>query len=175
MKAVIVDENVTIVANDVVRVSSGQAPKAPQADDMCRLSTIRRLRTIMRQEKVIVDASGTVIGAYRRYLSGTGQPGLGDVFFKWVCDHLYDADRVERIELGLNDDGTYSAFPDDPRLANFDRADRVFVALALECPAKPQIINAVDSDYYHHMAALQNKDVSVEELCGHCLKMPPTI
>jgi hypothetical protein len=170
MKSVIVDENVAIVANDVIRTSSGKAPMAPQADDLCRLASIRRLRSLLQGEKVVVDEEGTVIRAYRRHLSGSGQPGLGDAFFKWVCDHLYDNARIERVELSRRTDGTYLDFPEDPALQGFDRADRVFVALALVCKSKPAIINAVDSDYQNHRLALQSTGVVVEELCSHCLK-----
>jgi hypothetical protein len=170
MKSVIVDENVAIVANDVVRISSGKGAKANQADDTCRLSVIRRLRVIMQSERVIVDSFGTVITAYRRHLSGSGQPGLGDVFFKWICDHLYDDERVERVDLALRADGEYVAYPRDPELERFDRADRVFVALALTCVPNPHIVNAVDSDYRNHQAALEDIGVFVEELCDHCLK-----
>jgi hypothetical protein len=73
---------------------------------------------------------------------------------------------------GQNADGEYRAFPADPMLATFDRSDRVYVTLALVAPEKPRILNAVDSDYVAHKAALERVGVIVHELCPDCVRKP---
>lgn len=170
MSCVIVDENVAIVANDVTRISTGRPPLAEQADDKCRLAVMRRVRQIMSSEIIIVDSSGLIMKGYRKYLSGKGQPGLGDAFLRWVSDHLYDRAKVRQVILTSSDDGQFSAFPSDPGLRSFDRADRVFVALAIASQDDAPIVNAVDSDYRQHQPHLDRFGVRVEELCMHCLK-----
>jgi hypothetical protein len=169
MSCVIIDENVAIVANDVTRISTGRPPLTRQADDKCRLATIRRVRQVISKETVIVDSSDLVMRGYRRHLSGKGQPGVGDAFLRWVSDHLYDSTRVRQVPLTSDEDGQFSAFPSDPDLRSFDRADRVFVALAIES-GDAVIVNAVDSDYRLHQSGLDRFGVRVEELCEHCLK-----
>jgi len=119
---------------------------------------------------VVIDDKSEVIRNYRQYLSGKGQPGLGDAFLKYICDNEYDATKVIRVRLDKEDDGSYAVFPKDSRLSAFDPADRIFVALVLACPQTTTILNAVDSDYSHHADALNRHGVQVEELCPGLLK-----
>lgn len=166
MTAYVVDENVTIVANDQARPQ----PKAPQADLVCRLACIRALRAVVRAGVVIIDDEGEVLALYRKYLSGSGQPGVGDAFLKHLSDHQFDRRKVRRIALTRNDDREFEEFPMDSRLRTFDRADRIFVALAVAAPENPVVLNAVDSDYDEYAEALAAEGVRVRELCRKCLR-----
>ena len=147
----VVDENVPIVAND----SSRAEPKAPQADPACRLACVRALKSVVNAGILIIDSDGIVLEKYRRHLQHKGQPGIGDAFFKHVVDHQFDQRKVRRIPIQINADREFEAFPVDVALATFDRSDRVYVTLALVAPDNPQILNAVDSDYVAHRAALE--------------------
>jgi hypothetical protein len=162
----VVDENVPIVANDSLK----NPRRTPQANGACILSCIAILRTIVRQDTIVLDDFGEVLERYRRSLSGTGQPGTGDAFFKFLFDNQYNPDKVRRIVLNKNEDGEFEAFPTDQSLANFDRSDRIFVSLALTAPERPVILNAVDSDYSQHLRALTLAGVRVEELCPDCIR-----
>lgn len=64
-----------------------------------------------------------------------------------------------------NNDWDFEEFPGDEELADFDRQDRKFVAVALTSVNDPTILNAVDSDWWDHLEALNNNGVKVEFLC----------
>ncbi|MGA9739072.1 hypothetical protein [Candidatus Binatus sp.] len=170
MKARIVDENVAIVANDFAKITSKQQPMAPQADDRCRLESVRILRRIKDKGIAVIDDSGEVMLRYRKYLSHSGQPGVGDAFFKHLVESSYNARRVRQVHLPKTANGEFKHFPADPELRSFDPDDRIYVALAKASAVKASIVNSVDSDYRQHAAALQRNSVVVEELCPHCLK-----
>ncbi len=118
---------------------------------------------------LVIDAAGGVFEEYRKHLSFAGQPGFGDLFFKWLVDNRYRQDRVAQVPLTPHPtrEEDYADFPDDPALEGFDRSDRVFVALARAHPQRPSILNAVDSDYWHYQDALTGHGVTVIHVCGH--------
>jgi hypothetical protein len=168
MNAYVVDENVPIVAND-----SGRAElKAPQADNACRLACVLALKCVVRSRILIIDTAGGVLGNYQRHLQHKGQPGVGDAFFKHIMDNQYNPKRVQRIAITKNAEREFDMFPADAALATFDRSDRIFVALALAAPERPHILNAVDSDYAEHRAALETVGVHVHEICPQCIRKP---
>lgn len=170
MNAAVVDENVPIVANDTVRISGDLAPLAPQADDVCRLAVVRKLRELVRNGIAVIDDAGEVMRKYRRYLNGKGQPGVGDAFLKHIADHEYNVSKVIRVALERDGDGNYAEFPADPTLSSFDPSDRIFVALALSAPKTTTLLNAVDSDYSQHRVPREKYGVRIEELCPGNLK-----
>jgi hypothetical protein len=167
----IVDVNVPIVANDIALIAQGKEQKSPQADDACRLAALETLKRLMREEIIVLDEGGELLKKYRSYLNGSGFPGIGDAFFRYLSDHHYNDTKIERTNLRMSLNGEYTDFPMNDALQHFDRDDRVFVALALATPGKPEIINAVDSDYRNHKEDLQRFGVSVLELCLSCLKL----
>jgi hypothetical protein len=173
MTAVVVDENVPMVANDAVLVDQRKKPQAPQADDKCRRSCIDALLTAVKSGVIVLDDTNEVMTKYRRHLSGSGQPGVGDLFLKHLSDNLYNAKKVRQTAL-VKTKGEFDAFPKGQALSSFDRDDRIFVALSMATPGKPPILNAVDSDYSHHLAALKSVGIKVKELCQHCLKVAAT-
>jgi hypothetical protein len=118
---------------------------------------------------LVIDAGGEVFGEYRKHLSFAGQPGMGDLFFKWLVDNRYRPDRVTQTPLTPHPrrEAGYLEFPDDPALQNFDFDDRVFVALACAHPGRPSILTAVDSDYWHHREPLAGLGVAVVHVCGY--------
>jgi hypothetical protein len=165
MSAFVVDENVPIVANDSVHVR----PKAPQADSRCRLACVQMLNRIVRSGTLVIDSEGQVLENYRAHLQHSGQPGVGDAFYKHIFDHQFDQKRVRRIALEKNAEGEFKDFPIDPALATFDPSDRVYVAPAIAAPHTP-IVNAVDSDYSEHKTALEGAGVRVHEICPQSIR-----
>ncbi|HSU82609.1 MAG TPA: hypothetical protein VLR69_09330, partial [Thermoanaerobaculia bacterium] len=53
----------------------------------------------------------------------------------------------------------------DPDLAAFDPSDRKFVAVAVASGEQPEILNASDTDWWHHREALSRHGVEVRFLC----------
>ena len=151
MSVFVVDTNVAIVANS----------RDTHADVACQLACITKLGRIVGQDVVALDETGYILDEYRAYLSHSGQPGVGDAFFKYVFDHQYQDLRVRRILVTPSDDDRrgFEELPEN----SFDRSDRVFLAVALVGEAI--VLNATDSDWHEHAALMDELDVEVEQLC----------
>jgi hypothetical protein len=157
MKAFVVDVNVAIVANG----------RSPQADDDCLLACVDALEVTCRDGMIVLDEDMRILSEYMRQLNMAGQPGPGDYFMKWVWENQAVPSRCERVNLVCKGDGPddYKAFPDDSELHNFDRSDRKYVATALASRNRPEILNAVDTDWWHHRVALKKNGVRLRFLC----------
>jgi hypothetical protein len=154
----VVDTNVCIVSNH--RLGENL---------QCVGKCAKELNEIVAKGVLVIDANGGVLKEYKKYLSYSGEPGIGDLLFKWLVDNRYNEDRVHQITLKPHParEGDFAEFPDDPALDGFDRDDRIFVALALSHPQRPAILTAVDSDYWHYEEPLTGCGVSVTHVCGH--------
>jgi hypothetical protein len=158
MRSVVIDTNVPIVANG----------RNTHASVMCRLACVEFLLEVVEEGRVALDTEGRVFDQYRRYLNFSGEPGVGDAFFKHVFDNMYVEARVERIALHRVADECrqFEEFPADPDLAQFDRSDVVLVALALAVRPRPRpIVNATDGGWQRFHEALRRHGVRVVELC----------
>ena len=152
----IVDTNVLVVAND---------RESPQAPPHCVVACANRLRDIAADGRLALDDAGTILDEYKRYSNWHGQPGVGDAFFKWVVNNLWNAERCDRIGITL-DGGSFAEFPKDPRLVDFDLADRKFVAVAAAHPDRPPIVQAVDRKWTAFTPALAECGIIVHFLCS---------
>jgi hypothetical protein len=152
----IVDTNVPIVANQ---------HQSPQASPLCILACIDKLREIQIEHILVLDNNREIIREYIRNLHSSGQPGVGNAFLKWVLTNQANPLRCELVELELDDQGEYINFPKAEALAHFDLSDRKFVAVALTHLAHPPILNAVDTDWWHHRQVLAEQGVQVDFLC----------
>jgi hypothetical protein len=156
--AVVVDTNVAMVASRL----------APQADERCIGACVRRLRAIQQAGGLLVDDKGLILREYTKNLGMSGQSGAGHAFAKWAFDHQAIPSMVRQIAVTPRtaDEGRrFDEFPDLEALATFDRSDQKFVAVALASGAHPPILNAVDSDWWNHRAALADAGVTCEFLC----------
>lgn len=159
MAAFVVDVNVAIVANG----------DAPQADPTCRRSCVQALVEV-RKNKICLDDRDRILGEYRQNLSMSGQPGVGDEFMYWVHQNQYTTTVCERVNITEHSGRGFKEFPVAPQLSHFDHADRKYVAVALKSSNNPEILNAVDSDWYHYEKELQAFGANIRQLCPHCLK-----
>ncbi|MCY3561180.1 MAG: hypothetical protein OXH20_08455 [bacterium] len=157
MIAKVVDTNVLVVANG----------RDTHASDECKRAAVSALIGVKDSSSLIVDAGRRILGEYRKHCDQSGQPGLGDEFFRWAFDH---AAFLHAVKLTENEDRGFEEFPDDPALAGFDPDDRVFVAVSAAARIDNVILNAVDSDYKLHCGGLAAVGVVVEELCPNELK-----
>lgn len=158
MTAVVIDTNVLHVANST----------AQQAGPECVLAVVERLEKVRLNDRVCLDDTGFILEEYaQQQFSFSGEPGVGDAFFKWLSDNQANPHVCEIVHVTSTDaSGTqFDEFPDDPALANFDRSDRKFVAVVLASDFGPTVLNAVDSDWWIHREALARNSVRVEFLC----------
>lgn len=134
--AVIVDTNVALVA-------SGRSECVSKD---CVVTCAERLGQINNGEvKLVLDDQRRIINEYRGQLNPDGQPGIGDVFLKWVEMNWANPDRCDLVPI-MPVDGAeheFEEFPDDPALAGCDPDDRKFIAVAVAHPERPPILQAV--------------------------------
>lgn len=159
MSAFVVDTNVAIAANR----------RDTHADEHCQLACIDRLEHVARQGVVAVDQSGLIIDEYAGRLSRSGQPGMGDAFFKHILDHQWHDNRVRQVPLTASDDERkgFEELPEN----SFDRSDRVFLAVAVASEAI--VLNATDSDWAEHAGLMGELGVEVEQLCPQHKRKEP--
>jgi hypothetical protein len=157
LKASVIDTNVIVVANG----------KSAQADLKCVRACIEALNKIHEDGMVVLDDIMRILDEYRRNLSLSGQPGVGDAFFKWVWDNQANESRCERVKI--HSEGffgeDYFEFPSDKELRGFDRSDRKFVAVAISSKYKPEIVNAVDPDWWQYKTQLAKHGIRIKFLC----------
>ncbi len=156
MSAVIFDTNVCIVAN---RKHSG----APVSCIRASIEALSKGRT----QRVLLDDGQRILSEYRKHLAASGQPGVGDAFFKWLWQNQANSEQCCRIAITECDerDRAFEEFPDDSSLRGFDRADQKFVAVAIASQLNPTIVNATDSDWHHYKSALERYPLALEFLC----------
>ena len=156
MIAFVVDTNVAVVANG----------KSPQAGPQCVLACIAALRTAL-DEIVVLDDGMRILREYMDNLSMAGQPGVGDMFMKWVFDNQSVPSRCELVPLTLRstDPAEFNEFPGGETFSGFDRSDRKFVAVALASRNNPKILNAVDSDWWEFRVQLVEHGLRISFLC----------
>ena len=157
---VVMDTNVAIVANG----------RAEQAGPDCKLKCIGRLRHIRDECRILLDDGNLILEEYRGRLSFSGQPGLGDSFFKWLHDNQANPSHCRKIPLNHHADRDFEEFPDDPALSSFDRSDRKFVAVALASGTQPKVLNASDTDWWTYHAQLRQHGIEVDFLCPELMR-----
>ena len=158
MAAVVVDTNVASVASEL----------SEQAAPECVLACVDALLRIQDEGGLLLDNLGDVLLEYTDALGYAGKPGVGRAFVKWVFDHESDERLIRRIRLTPRTDGgwrRYEEFPADQSLRRFHGDDQKFAAIAIASGENPDVLNAVDSDWWKHRAALQTHGVRVQFLC----------
>ncbi len=158
----IVDTNVAVVANG----------DHPDAGDDCQLACVEKLEEIVSGERFGLDEGGLILQEYRGYLQFAGEPGVGDMFYRYVFNHQYMPTRCLRVTIdSVSDaDGTFAQCPKSLADDGFDRSDRKFVAVALASGEEATIYNAVDTDWHEHSKVLDAEGVVVTELCPLYIK-----
>ena len=152
----VVDANVPIVANG----------RHTNASPICQLNAIGFLQDLVdakSQSQLFVDAKGLIFKEYKNHLSFAGQPGVGDVFLKFLNDHLYGGGRVKLIAITqiADEDRGFSELPPN----TLDKSDRKFLAVAAAHDERPPILQAVDSKWWGWQKALGEIGVTVHFLC----------
>lgn len=161
MSAYVIDVNVGIVANQQARAQTGLA------NQECVLACIDALQNVIESGVLVIDDGWRILSEYQKHLTTHHQPGAGSLFMQWVWQNQSVSQRCEQVELAPlpNDPEDFEEFPNDHALSRFDRNDRKYVAVAKASKHNPEILNAVDTDWWEHRIALQNNGLTVSFLC----------
>ena len=155
----VVDTNVPKVANLVA--SPDPDSDVPRG---CVLACVEAIKRVVEDKGLVIDDGDEIFGEYRRQLSMSGQPGVGDHFMKWVHDNRWGLPDLQRVSITRAGD-SYSEFPNSPGLDDFDLSDRKFVAVANAHNEKPPILQATDSKWWGWKDALKQADIAVHFVC----------
>ena len=128
--------------------------------------------TVRNAHRVMLDDQRDILDEYLRNLSPSGQPGPGDAFFKWLWENQANESHCVTVAVANDPVRGYREFPEDPALTDFDQDDRKFVAVARAAGTEPPILNASDTDWWHHREALRDCGVRVEFLCPELMANP---
>jgi hypothetical protein len=164
-KKCLIDTNVPTTAN--LANSSGRIPP-----DLihCVSACVQAIDHVVKKGGLVLDDGDEIFDEYRRHLSLKGQPGIGDLFMKWVHDNRWkfpDADRVVITKKG----DSYNEFPSHEDLRNFDNSDRKFVAVANAHPDQPEILQATDSKWWGWKDALAKVGITVSFMCPEYVRI----
>lgn len=154
MKAFVVDTNVAVVASG----------RADHAGPDCILACVAALGEVIQTGKLVLDSGMLILTEYMGNLSMSGQPGPGDAFMKWAWRMQAVTERCERVPI-TRVGNSFGQFPNDPKLSHFHLHDHKFVAVALASSNDPEVLNAVDSDWWDFRAPLRKHGVRIRFLC----------
>lgn len=149
----VIDSNVAIVANG----------HSPQASIDCELACVKLLERC-ESLSICLDQTSLIMDEYAKHLSYAGNPGVGDMFFKYLHDNQYAQKNIELIRITQTDD-EYRGFDELPA-NDFDPSDRKFLATAVSAGA--QVVNATDSDWAEQRELMNQLNVTVQQLCPDC-------
>ena len=157
MKAVIVETNILIVANE----------NSEQATPACILACVDALEKVRQERITLLDSGMMIFDEYRKYASLSGQPRLGDSFMKWLWTNQAHPRHCQLVKISPKSDDPedFEEFPNDPALEGFDRSDRKFVAVAKASQRQSKIMNATDSDWWIFRKQLANHGITIKFLC----------
>lgn len=151
MKAHVVDTNVAIVAN----------ARDTHADMTCQQNCVKTLRSLTSDGVVAIDDADLILKEYSKHLNHSGQPGVGDMFFKHLFYNKWQSARVHRVSISPVDDHAQGFNELPPN--SLDPSDRKFLAVAVA--ANAVILNATDSDWNEQAALTAELGVEVKQLC----------
>lgn len=156
MKAIVVDTNVPVAANGM----------ANHVSEDCVINCIKRLKKVRKTKVLLIDDGMHILQEYMKNLSSSGQPGIGNMFMKWVWINQANPKHCKIIFINALDEKPYfREFPNDEELDLFDISDRKFVAVAKASGLNPPILNATDTDWWHFREPLQKHGITVDFLC----------
>ncbi|MFL5359008.1 hypothetical protein [Archangium sp.] len=150
-----------VVDTNVPRTANGGE------DLRCQLACIEALQALMQSGHLVIDDKFRIITEYMKNLSSSGQPGVGDMFLRWVLTNQTNPSRCTWVEITpkQSDSRDFEEFPPDEALAKFDPSDRKFVAVSCAHEQRPPILQATDSKWWGLREALVACGVTVHFLC----------
>ena len=156
---VIIDTNVLVVAN--------------QHHENASIHCVERCMDALeaaRSDRVLLDEGQRILDEYRCHCSHSGQPGVGDAFFKWLWDNQGNTHHCKKVLITPHEERGFEEFPEDADLNGFDRSDRKFVAVAVASNEGPPILNASDTDWWDYREAFEHNGIDLEFLCPELME-----
>ena len=131
------------------------------------MASVRALDAVVKSGHIFVDDAGLIMKEYRRNLEGSGPPGPGRAFFRWLLTHEWGGTKVTRVALTprAGDSHDFKELPKPTDGTVYDPSDRKFLAVAATHHERPPILQAVDSKWWGWRNALQEIGVEIHFLC----------
>jgi hypothetical protein len=155
-----------VVDTNVPKTANLSNNPASISDDLvfCVAECVNAIENIIKKGGLVMDDGNDIFDEYRKQLSMSGEPGIGDKFLKWVHSYRFGFPSSDRVPITKNGD-SYDEFPEHEALRDFDTSDRKFVAVANRHADKPPILEATDSKWWGWKEALKESGISVSFLC----------
>lgn len=163
--------NLCVVDTNVAKIANLATKPDPSSDvpDECVVKCIEAVEHVIKKKALVIDAEDDIFDEYRQQLSMKGQPGVGDMFMKWVHDNRWSLPDTRRVQITKNSE-SYEEFPEHNDLSNFDKSDRKFVAVSNAHQNKPNILQATDSKWWGWKDALQECDITIQFVCAEYIQ-----
>lgn len=154
MMKVVVDTNVAMAAN-------GRDTHANFACQYKCIEFLEELCSTGKSTRIFLDQQGLIFTEYSGRLKYKGQPGIGDMFFKYLHDHMYLGKKIRLVSITpiADDERGFNELPSN----QLDKSGRKFLATAVA--AKATIVNAVDTDWNEQHTLISGINVKVDQLC----------
>jgi hypothetical protein len=151
---VVVDTNVAIAAN-------GRDTHASLPCQYECIVFLEELVSLGKRTHIALDERGLIFDEYSGHLKYRGAPGVGDIFFKYLHDHMYLGKNIRLVSITpiSDEDRGFNELPAN----SVDKSDRKFLATAIVAGAK--IANAVDTDWHEQIAFVTGLGITVQQLC----------
>lgn len=153
----LIDTNVLIIANDYDHESGLE----------CVENCIDFLMRA-RENIIAVDNLDRILGEYRRYVSPSGKPNVGDKFMGWLWQNRSNPDICIQVEIEENTENPnilFNGIPIDGSFDEFDKSDQKFIAVALNIDDVATLVNASDTDWKKHEEQIRQIGIEIIELC----------
>lgn len=113
------------------------------------------------ESKLVLDCDWEIVGEYKNNIKDTD---VGKQFLQWLYSYMAKMDVVTDMPKLEKQNGEYIAFPKCEELADFDVADRKFIALSLTHCDNPPIVQAADGKWLGFEEILRDYGVHIEFL-----------
>ncbi|MBI5659925.1 MAG: hypothetical protein HZC43_10375 [Nitrosomonadales bacterium] len=151
---VVVDTNVAISAN-------GRNTHAGLACQYACIVFLEELVSPVKRTHIVLDEQELIFTEYSSHLHYKGQPGVGDMFFKYLHDHMYLGKKIRLVPITpIADEARgFNELPQN----SVDKNDRKFLVAAMVAGAT--VVNALDSGWHRQADFVADLGVSVRQLC----------
>lgn len=151
---IVIDTNVAISANG----------RDTHAGLSCQLACEALLASCDDLD-IALDNRELIMDEYAKHLNYSGQPDIGDRFFKYLYRNQYSSKKIHLVNItpSHNSAKSFEELPEN----RLDPSDRKFLAVAVV--ANATIVNATDSDWSEQQPLLDELNISIKQLCPeHC-------
>lgn len=157
-----------IVDTNVILAASGEHENV---SDSCILNCAQHLQTITESGHIVIDSNFQILGEYLKKTTPKNQ-SIGGRFLKWILQNHFNPKHCTQITVQEHPERGFESFPstDDHDIKDFDKSDRIFVAVAALHPEKPPILQAADCKWINWEAGLKRHGITVNFACEEDIK-----